>query len=383
MKVGLDVSLVAGERAGGGQYALQLARALSCVDPRVSYLLYPVFYYIVHPEYPRAELPETGNMRVAFQDLLPRDVMAFWRPDASGMFKEWLLGPVDVVHSTTFCVPRFRMRPKRLVVTIYDLSFITHPDLHLPANVAHCLAGTRLAIEHADAIIAISEHTRRDLIERLAAPAERITVTPLAHDASFVRVADPRRLAAVRKRYRLPEHFILFLGALEPRKNLPRLIEAYATLPAELRRDVKLVVAGMSGWLNDSVHGRVGELGLEKSVHFAGYVHADDLSAVYSLATTLAYPSLYEGFGLPVLEAMACGTPVLTSNVSSLPEVAGDAATLVDPLDVSSIASGLHGMLESPSLRAELAGRGRARAASFSWDRCARQTLEVYRRAMV
>jgi glycosyltransferase involved in cell wall biosynthesis len=299
------------------------------------------------------------------------------------MFKEWLLGPVDVVHSTTFCVPRFRMRPKRLVVTIYDLSFITHPDLHLPANVAHCLAGTRLAIEHADAIIAISEHTRRDLIERLAAPAERITVTPLAHDASFVRVADPRRLAAVRKRYRLPEHFILFLGALEPRKNLPRLIEAYATLPAELRRDVKLVVAGMSGWLNDSVHGRVGELGLEKSVHFAGYVHADDLSAVYSLATTLAYPSLYEGFGLPVLEAMACGTPVLTSNVSSLPEVAGDAATLVDPLDVSSIASGLHGMLESPSLRAELAGRGRARAASFSWDRCARQTLEVYRRAMV
>jgi glycosyltransferase involved in cell wall biosynthesis len=309
--------------------------------------------------------------------------MSFWRPDAPDMFKEWLLGPVDVVHSTTFCAPRFRLRRKRLVVTIYDLSFITHPELHLPANVAHCLAGTLLALEHADAIIAISEHTRRDLLERLAAPAERITVTPLAHDAGFVRVTDPRRLAAARKRYGLPEHFILFLGALEPRKNLPRLLEAYAALPSGLRGDVELVVAGMSGWLNDSIHGRVAELGLEKSVHFAGYVHADDLSAVYSLATVLAYPSLYEGFGLPVLEAMACGTPVLTSNVSSLPEVAGDAATLVDPADVSSIAAGLRGLLESPSLRAELATRGRARAASFSWDRCARQTLEVYRRAMV
>jgi glycosyltransferase involved in cell wall biosynthesis len=383
MKVGLDVSLVAGERAGGGEYAYQLARALPRVDPSVSYLLYPVFYYIVHPEYPKAELPEAANMRVAFQGLLPRDVMSFWRPDGPAMFKEWLLGPVDLVHSTTFCVPSFRLRPKRLVVTIYDLSFITHPELHLPANVAHCLAGTRLAIEQADAIIAISEHTRRDLLERLAAPAERITVTPLAHDPGFARVTDGRRLAAARKRYGLPEHFVLFLGALEPRKNLLRLLEAYAALPAGLRQDVGLVVAGMSGWLNDPIRGRVAELGLDRSVHFAGYVDAGDLSALYSLATALAYPSLYEGFGLPVLEAMACGTPVLTSNVSSLPEVAGEAAMLVDPADVESIAAGLRELLESASRRAALAALGTARAATFSWDRCARQTLEVYRRAMV
>jgi glycosyltransferase involved in cell wall biosynthesis len=379
MKVGLDVSLVPGERGGGGQYAYQLARALPGVDPLVSYLLYPVFYYIVHPDYPRAELPESGNMRVAFGGIRPRDVMSFWRPDAPAMFKEWLLGPVDVVHSTTFCVPRFRLRHKRLVVTIYDLSFMTHPELHLPANVAHCLTGTRLAIEHADAIIAISEHTRRDLVERLGAPPERITVTPLAHDADLTRVTDPRRLAAVRKRYGLPEQFVLFLGALEPRKNLPRLLEAFAALPAGLRGDVQLVVAGMSGWLNDSVHARVAALGLEKSVRFAGYVDGHDLAALYSMATVFAYPSLYEGFGLPVLEAMACGTPVLTSDLSSMPEVAGDAAVLVSPDDVGSIAAGLRGLLESASLRDELASRGRAQAARFSWDRCARQTLGVYR----
>lgn len=380
MRVGIDVSLVPGERAGGGQYAYQLARALTRVDPDVSYLLYPVFYYIVHPDYPRTELPEATNMRVAFRDLPPKDVQSFWRPEAPAIFKEWLLGPVDVVHSTTFCVPRFQLRPKRLVVTIYDLSFITHPEHHLPANVEHCLAGTRLAVEHADAIIAISDHTRRDLVERLGAPAERITVTPLAHDAGLARVNDPERLAAVQKRYGLPENFVLFLGALEPRKNLERLLEAYAVLPPGLRRDVHLVVAGGSGWLNDSIHARVAELGLEESVHFAGYIDGGDLAALYSLATVFAYPSLYEGFGLPVLEAMACGTPVLTSNVSSLPEVAGDAAILVTPTDIDSIAAGLRRLLESPALHAELATRGIAQAARFSWERCAEQTLAVYRR---
>ena len=379
MRVGLDVSLVPGERAGGGQYAYQLARALPRVDPEVSYLLYPVFYYIVHPDYQRTDLPEAANMRVAFRDLPAKDVQSFWKPDAPAVFKEWLLGPVDVVHSTTFCVPRFQLRPKRLVVTIYDLSFITHPEHHIPANVEHCLTGTRQAIEHADAIIAISDHTRRDLVERMGAPADRIVVTPLAHDGDLTRVSDPERLAAVQKRYGLPENFVLFLGALEPRKNLGRLLEAYATLPAGLRRDVHLVVAGMSGWLNDSIHSRVMELGLDESVHFAGYIDGADLASLYSLATVFAYPSLYEGFGLPVLEAMACGTPVLTSNVSSLPEVAGDAAVLVTPTEVESIADGLRRLLESPAAQAEVAARGIAQAARFSWDRCAKQTLEVYR----
>jgi glycosyltransferase involved in cell wall biosynthesis len=379
MKVGLDVSLVAGERAGGGQYAYQLARALAPVDPAVSYLLYPVFYYIVYPDYPASDLPEADNMRVAFQSIRPRDVLAFFRPEASAMFKEWLLGPVDVVHSTTFCVPEFRLRPKALVVTIYDLSFITHPELHLPANVAHCLAGTRLAVERADAIIAISEHTRRDLVERLGAAPERIVVTPLAPDPDLAPVTDGARLAAVRHRYRLPERFVLFLGALEPRKNLPRLLEAYAALPGALRRDVNLVVAGMRGWLNDSIRARVAALGLAGTVHFAGYIDGRDLAAVYSLATVFAYPSLYEGFGLPVLEAMACGTPVLTSDASSLPEVAGDAALLVSPTDVEAIAGALRRLLEAPALREALAARGLRRAAAFSWDRCARQTLGVYR----
>ena len=157
------------------------------------------------------------------------------------------------------------------------------------------------------------------------------------------------------------------------------MLEAYAILPSGLRHDVPLVVAGTRGWLNDSIHARVAELGLEPFVRFVGYIDGPDLDAVYSLATLFAYPSLYEGFGLPVLEAMACGTPVLTSDASSLPEVVGDAAVLVSPSSVESIAAGLRRLLDSSSLRGDLSLRGIERASHFSWERCARQTLAVYR----
>ena len=378
MRVGLDVSLVPGERAGGGQYAWQLARALPAVDPATSYVLYPVFYHIVHPDYARAELPHAPNVSVAFRRLPAPLVRALWAAETPGWLKEIALGAVDVVHSTTFCVPRLRGRT-RLVVTIYDLSFVTHPEFHLEANVRHCLAGTRAAIERADAIIAISEHTRRDLVERLGAPAERIVVTPLAADPALRPVSDRARRDEVRRRYRLPERFALYLGALEPRKNLLRLLEAYAALDERQRREVRLVVAGASGWLNDSVHAQVEKLGLGPAVCFAGYVAGDDMAALYSLADVFVYPSLYEGFGLPVLEAMACGTPVVTSNVASLPEVTGDAAILVAPEEVDGIRDALSRVLDDATLRADLSRRGLARAAQFSWDRCARQTLDVYR----
>ncbi len=379
MRIGLDVSLVPGQTSGGGQYAYQLSRALAAIDHVNSYLLYPVFYYIVHPDFPLADLPTAANMRVAHRWLPPRLVHFLWRPDRSERFKELLLGDVDVVHSTTFCAPRFRRRRKRLVVTIYDLSFVTYPEFHLPANVEHCLHGTKLAIDRADALIAISESTRRELIDAMGAPPERIVVTPLASDPRLRRVSEPTRLAAVQRRYDLPERFVLFLGALEPRKNVVRLLEAFAALAATLRREFPLVVAGAQGWLNDPVREHARKLGLGESVRFPGYIDPGDVAALYSLATVFAYPSLWEGFGLPVLEAMACATPVLTSSVSSLPEVAGDAAVLVPPTDVDAIAAGLGRLLENGALRADLSERGRRRAAQFSWERCARDTLAVYR----
>lgn len=379
MRIGIDVSLVPGQTAGGGQYAYQLTRALAAIDPVNAYRLYPLFYHIVHPDFRLADLATAANMRVAQRWLKPEIVRFLWRQDRSERFKEFLLGNVDIVHSTTFCAPRFRRRRKRLVVTIYDLSFVTHPEAHLPANIEHCLRGTKLAIDRADALIAISESTRMELIDKMGAPPERIVVTPLASDPSLRRVSDPATLAAVRQRYELPERFILFLGAVEPRKNLLRLIEAFAALKPDLRRETPLVVAGANGWLNESVRERVDELGLGESVRFPGYIAGEDVAALYSLATVFAYPSLWEGFGLPVLEAMACGAPVLTSDVSAIPEVAGDAAFFVPPMDVEAIAEGLTRLLGDAELRADLAARGLRRAAAFSWERCARETLAVYR----
>jgi glycosyltransferase involved in cell wall biosynthesis len=382
VRIALDLSLVPGQRVGVGQYAYQLARALAHVDRVNSYVLYPVFYFIVSPDYHRAELPRAANMRVAHRWLPPELVLWLWRRERPERFKEYLLGRAEVVHSTTFCAPRFRAPRRRLVVTIHDCTFVTHPEFHLPANVEHCLRGTQLAIERADMLIAVSESTRRDLIERMGAPADRIVVTQEAADPGLAPVTDATRLESVRRRYGLPERFVLSLGAMEPRKNLPRLLEAFAALAPAVRNEFALVVAGAQGWLNDAVHEQVQKLGLGESVHFVGYIEQEDLAALYSLATVFAYPSLWEGFGLPVLEAMACGTPVLTSSVSSLPEVAGDAAILVQPTDVDAIGEGLGRLLEDGSLRADLSARGRGRAAEFSWERCARETLAVYERVV-
>lgn len=379
MRIGIDCSLVPGERVGIGQYSYQLVQALSRIDHENEYLLYPVFYYTFHPQYRQALLPQTPNMRVAFR-WLPRSVLRALRHSRAPWFtREWLLGQVDVVHSVSFSAPRFYSRRRRLVVTIPDLSFLTHPECHTQENVAHALRGTRDAVAWANALITISHHARQDLIERMGAPPERVVVTYIAPSPLCVREEDPSVLSRIRAFYRLPLHYVLFVGSLEPRKNIKRLLTAYASLHPTLQREVQMVIAGGRGWLNDDIRPTVEALGLTDRVHFIGYVKEEDLPAVYSLATVFAYPSLYEGFGLPVLEAMQCGTPVLTSNVSALPEVAGDAALVVTPTDVEEIADGLTRLLEHTDLRMNLRTRGYRRVQEFSWERCARETLAVYR----
>ena len=384
MRIGIDCSLVPGERVGIGQYAYQLVHALCRIDPENCYRLYPVFYYTFHPQYQYAELPTAPNMQVAY-GWLPASVLRVLRHSRAPDFaREWLLGSVDVVHSTSYSAPQFRNRggnrSKRLVTTMYDLSFLTHPECHTSENIAHTLRGTLDAIAWADAVIAISEHTRSELIERMGIAPDRVMVTHLAPNPGCVRVDDPNRLAQVRAVYQLPPAFVLFLGSLEPRKNVLRLLSAYARLSSALRRDIHLVIAGGAGWKNSEVRPAVEQLGLRDQVHFIGYVPEQDLPALYSLASVFAYPSLAEGFGLPVLEAMQCGTPVLTSNVSALPEVAGEAALLVCPTDSEAIAHGLSCLLEQSELHAEYRTRGYEHVKQYSWDRCARETLAVYRK---
>jgi glycosyltransferase involved in cell wall biosynthesis len=283
----------------------------------------------------------------------------------------------DLVHGPVFVGPL--VAPCPVVITIHDLSFIRFPHLFRPVNRFYLTVMTRLSARRARRLIAVSEHAASESVRLLGAPREKIDVIYHGVDPAF-RPLPADEVAAFRRRRQLPEQFVLFVGTLEPRKNLDRLIEAFARIQ---RGGARLVLVGGKGWLHDDLFARVETLGLNDAVLFPGYVRSEELPLWYNAASAFAYPSLYEGFGMPVTEAQACGTPVLTSTSSSLPEAAGNGALLVDPEDVDEIASGLTRILDDDTLREALTERGLAHARTFDWSRTAGQTVQVYHRALV
>jgi len=282
-----------------------------------------------------------------------------------------LFCPVNVVPMAT---------PIPTVVTVHDLAFIAHPDAFHAAKRRYLTLMTRLSVHRARHVIAVSTHTRDDLVRHFHVRAERITVIPNAADARFRPADDAHAITRFKAENNLPDRFVLFVGTLEPRKNLRRLIEAFASLDAD-HAETKLVIVGASGWLTSDLAPLVWERGLSDRIDFTGYVSDDDLPRWYQAATVFCYPSLYEGFGLPVLEAMACGTPVVTSRTSSLPELVGDAAVLVDPTDVTALADALKTVFTDEARRQSMSRAGLARARAFSWERTAAATLDVIRNA--
>jgi glycosyltransferase involved in cell wall biosynthesis len=283
---------------------------------------------------------------------------------------------IDLLHGLAFVAPLFSPCPT--VITIFDLSFLRFPDAFRRVNRTYLRIFTSLSARRARRVIAISEHTRRDVIHLLGVPAERVDVVYCGVDAAF----HPRPATDVqdfRRRRRLPERFILFVGTLEPRKNVRRLIEAYAQM-RDL--DVRLVIVGGKGWLYEDVFASVERLGLSNEVLFAGYVPAEELPLWYNAADLFVFPSLHEGFGLPILEAMACGTPVVSSNAASLPEVIGEAGLMVDPKDVEGLAAAMRQVSTDQNLREQLRERSLQQACRFSWEKAARQTIEVYQQAL-
>jgi glycosyltransferase involved in cell wall biosynthesis len=267
------------------------------------------------------------------------------------------------------------------VFTLHDLTFLSHHLLHTLRNRLDTLLALSQAVRAGARFIAVSAHTREQALRFLRLRPERVAVVRWAADPAFRPLADPGAVAAVKARLGVDRPYLLSVGSLEPRKNITTLVDAFTRLPAALRDRHALVIVGGPGWRNREIVERLERAAAECAVIRAGAVPLPDLVALYNGAVALAYPSLAEGFGLPVLEAMACGTPVVTSCVSSLPEVAGDAALLVDPHDAAGLSAALGRLLAEPALRAELRRRGLARAATFSWRRTALETLEVYRRA--
>ncbi len=281
-----------------------------------------------------------------------------------------------LLHGLAYALPVACACPT--VVTVHDLSFLRYPQAFRRFNRAYLGWMTRLAVRKAARVIAVSESTRRDVIALCGVADEKVTVVPNGVTSDFC-PAEAHAVAAFRQRKGLPERCILFLGTLEPRKNVERLVEAYALLAQRQRGDLPpLVIAGAKGWFYDTIFARVAQHGLAGRVIFPGFIPADELPWWYRGATLFVYPSLFEGFGLPVLEAMACGTPTITSNVSSLPEVAGDAALLVAPDDPVALADAMARVLDEPDLAAQMRAAGLMQASHFSWARTAAATAAVY-----
>jgi glycosyltransferase involved in cell wall biosynthesis len=279
----------------------------------------------------------------------------------------------DVYHGMLNVVPLACPVPS--VVTVHDLAFIRFPHTFRSYNRTYLDFATRTSVRRAARICAVSEHTKREVVGLLGVPAERVVVTPDAAREHF-QLPDPAALAQFRAQKGLPEQFVFYVGTLEPRKNLPTLLEAYSQVARASQ--VPLIIGGGKGWMYDAIFARLEALNLQEQVRFIGYVPEEELPLWYAAATLFVFPSLYEGFGMPPLEAMSCGTPVVTSNCTSLPEVVGEAGLMVDPTDAEALAEAILRVLRSADLREDMRARGLQRARLFDWHTTAERTLHIY-----
>jgi len=359
MNIAVDYTSAARQRAGIGRYTRSLLRALAAQDSVNAYALYvprDALYLDDTRAFPK-------NFRIARAPLNERYMVALWQRAQLPLPIETFVGRAEVFYSPDFVLPPTRARRK--ILTIHDLSFKRHPETAVPNLKWYLEAAVPRAIARADLILADSNATRDDLQEFFAVPSAHIQTLYSGYDDFFQRVADAATLSAVRAKYELRKPFILNVGAIEPRKNLTRLIQAFANLRQS--RDLELVIVGGRGWMYDEIYAAPEKFGVSAQVRFIGFAPDPDLPALYSLAELFVYPSLYEGFGLPVLEALACGAAVVTSNNSSLPEVAGDAALLVDARDVEALTWAMERLLQDSQWRGMMQTKALTQAKKFSW----------------
>lgn len=362
MKIALDIHTVGQRHTGNETYMRNLTAAMVRQANDVDWLYYH-FRHAEHPQWPgeyRQLRWHTPFLRLPFE--LPRRL----REDRP-----------DLAHFQYIAPPRSSCP---FVVTVHDISFETDQSFFNPVDRLRMRMLIPWSVKRAAHVLTVSEFSKTQIVEQYGVSGDRVTVTYNGVDEVFAKPLSDQEVLRIKQRYRLKEPFILAVGNVQPRKNLVRLLRAFSALSASGdAEDWSLYMVGQSRWGAEESYRQLSQLGLENKARFLGYVDTqEDLAALYKIATIFAYPSLYEGFGLPIVEAMAAGTPVLTSNVTSMPEVAGDAAVLVDPTSVDDIAEGLQRLMGDPLLVDALIDKGKRRAKAFSWDTAASQTLSVY-----
>lgn len=375
MRIAIDYTPAVHQWAGIGRYTRGLVQALTHLDPETQYTLLVLGRAGSH--FTPTTLP--ANFRLRYIPLSDRWATVLWYRLNLPLPVDLFTGRADLFHGPSFTLPPSFIPS---LLTVHDLSFLRYPKGAHPALLAWLTKAVPRSLRRARHILADSESTRADLIELMDMPADQITVVGAGVEERFRPVTDPTTLDRVRMRYQLPDRFILSVSTLEPRKNFTGLIAAFNQLAViasqSLMTDLHLVIAGGKGWLYDDVFAAAEASPVRERIHFTGFAADEDLPALYSLASLFAFPSHYEGFGIPVLEAMACGVPVVCADNSSLPEVAGDAALLVEATDIEALAEAIHRLLVDISLREKLIERGLAQARKFTWEKAARRLLRVY-----
>lgn len=370
MKIALDGMPLGSELTGVGHYTFELARSLAQAAPQDEFTL-------VSP------LPASPSVAALIRDA-PKNLFHTTRPRGALNRRWWSLGlplylkrqTFDLFHGTNYEIPLWSPQPS--VVTIHDLSLLLHPAAHERRLVRRARWRLPLMVRSAARVITPTEAIKAEVCETLKVVAEKVVVTPEAPRSVFKRI-ELAETEVLRRRLGIEENFILFVGTVEPRKNLQRLVQAFERILRTTPLSPQLVIAGGQGWLMDDFPASIRQRGVEDRVRLTGYLEDEDLCALYSACSVFVYPSLYEGFGLPPLEAMACGAPVITSDIPAVRETVANAAVCVDPLNVEQLAQGLVDMLSNEEMRRHFSQAGTERVKSFSWERTAERTLEVYR----
>jgi glycosyltransferase involved in cell wall biosynthesis len=375
MRIGFDLRPFLKEETGVGVYLKNLLFELAAIDRQDEFALFSASW---KDRFPAAKIPPFAKSRFLDKKWPVRVTNFLWqdlgRPTLDSLFGLRL----DLTHSAT---PLPLPTKGRTIVTVCDLFFMEDPAKADREARRKFQGKTEASLRRADGILTISEFSRRGILDRFGLPAEKVRVTYLGLGAAFRAPADAARMASLRQELEVPGPFLLFVGATEPRKNLTRLIEALAIL-RDRGRSAPLVIVGRPGGDRPRVLDAIRSRGLERLVRLAGYRPDEDVRALYGTATALVFPSLGEGFGLPLIEAMACGLPAAVSGVSALPEIGGEAAVYFDPANAAEMAAVISSLLDDGSLRSRLREAGRRRAADFDWAKTAEQTLAFYRQVV-